>query len=111
MTKQLTDKELETYSRQIVLSDIGYDGQLKLRNSKACLIGVGGLGSPIATQLVGMGIGYLRIVDRDIVSRSDLHRQHLYDLESVGMPKKVFEIYRALLVDNLGLPPDILPQK
>lgn len=87
MTKQLTDKELETYSRQIVLADIGYDGQLKLRNAKACLIGVGGLGSPIATQLVGMGIGYLRIVDRDIVSRSDLHRQHLYDAESVGMPK------------------------
>jgi adenylyltransferase/sulfurtransferase len=48
---------------------------------------VGGLGSPIATQLVAMGIGYLRIVDRDIVSRSDLHRQHLYDADSVGLPK------------------------
>jgi adenylyltransferase/sulfurtransferase len=81
MPKKLTDKELETYSRQIVLADIGYDGQLRLRNAKACLIGVGGLGSPIATQLVGMGIGYLRIVDRDIVSRSDLHRQHLYDAD------------------------------
>ncbi|MGD8883142.1 MAG: HesA/MoeB/ThiF family protein [Desulfobacterales bacterium] len=87
MRKELTDKEMETYSRQIVLADIGYDGQLKLRNAKACLIGVGGLGSPIATQLVGMGIGYLRIVDRDIVSRSDLHRQHLYDAECVGLPK------------------------
>ena len=87
MLKKLNDKELETYSRQIVLADIGYDGQLKLRNARACLIGVGGLGSPIATQLVGMGIGFLRIVDRDIVSRSDLHRQHLYDAESVGLPK------------------------
>jgi len=87
MPKELTDKELETYSRQIVLADIGYDGQLKLRNARVCLIGVGGLGSPIATQLVGMGIGYLRIVDRDIVSRSDLHRQHLYDADSVGLPK------------------------
>ena len=87
MPKKLNDQELETYSRQIVLADIGYDGQLKLRNAKACLIGVGGLGSPIATQLVGMGIGYLRIVDRDIVSRSDLHRQHLYDADSVGLPK------------------------
>ena len=87
MPKELTDKELETYSRQIVLTDIGYDGQLKLRNAKVCLIGVGGLGSPVATQLTGMGIGYLRIVDRDIVSRSDLHRQHLYDTESVGRPK------------------------
>ena len=87
MPKELTNKELETYSRQIVLADIGYDGQLKLRNAKACLIGVGGLGSSIATQLVGMGIGYLRIVDRDIVSRSDLHRQHLYDADCVGLPK------------------------
>ena len=87
MPKELTEKELETYSRQIVLADIGYDGQLKLRNAKVCLIGVGGLGSPIATQLTGMGIGYLRIVDRDIVSRSDLHRQHLYDADSVGLPK------------------------
>lgn len=87
MPKVLTHKELETYSRQIVLADIGYDGQLKLRNARACLIGVGGLGSPIATQLVGMGIGSLRIVDRDIVSRSDLHRQHLYDADCVGWPK------------------------
>lgn len=87
MPKELTHNELETYSRQIVLADIGYDGQLKLRNARACLIGVGGLGSPIATQLVGMGIGSLRIVDRDIVSRSDLHRQHLYDADCVGRPK------------------------
>jgi molybdopterin/thiamine biosynthesis adenylyltransferase len=87
MPKKLTHKELETYSRQIVLADIGYDGQLKLRNSKACLIGIGGLGAPLATQLVAMGIGTLRFVDRDIVSRSDLHRQHLYDANSVGMPK------------------------
>jgi adenylyltransferase/sulfurtransferase len=85
--KELTDEELETYSRQIVLADIGYDGQLKLRNAKVCLVGVGGLGSPVALKLVGMGIGYLRFIDRDIVSRSDLHRQHLYDTESIGMPK------------------------
>jgi molybdopterin/thiamine biosynthesis adenylyltransferase len=87
MPKKLTDEELETYSRQIVLTDIGYDGQLKLRNAKACLMGVGGLGTPVATVLVGMGIGYLRLVDRDIVSRSDLHRQHLYDVECLGLPK------------------------
>jgi molybdopterin/thiamine biosynthesis adenylyltransferase len=87
MHKELTDQELDTYSRQIVLADIGYDGQLKLRNAKVCLIGVGGLGSPTALKLVGMGIGCLRFVDRDIVSRSDLHRQHLYDTDSIGMPK------------------------
>jgi adenylyltransferase/sulfurtransferase len=87
MHKELTDEELNTYSRQIVLADIGYDGQLALRNAKACLIGVGGLGSPIALKLVGMGIGTLRFIDRDVVSRTDLHRQHLYDADAVGQPK------------------------
>ena len=87
MHKELTDEELYTYSRQIVLADIGYDGQLALRNAKVCLIGVGGLGSPIALKLVGMGVGTLRFVDRDIVSRTDLHRQHLYDVDAVGQPK------------------------
>jgi adenylyltransferase/sulfurtransferase len=85
--QNLSDTELETYARQIVLDEIGYDGQVKLRNAKACIIGMGGLGSMIAPKLVGMGIGYLRIVDRDIVSRSDLHRQLLYDVDSVGRPK------------------------
>jgi adenylyltransferase/sulfurtransferase len=87
MKKELSDVELETYSRQIALQDIDYDGQLKLRNAKACIIGMGGLGSLLALKLVAMGIGYLRIVDRDIVSRSDLHRQYLYDVDSVGHPK------------------------
>ena len=87
MHEELTDEELYTYSRQIVLEDIGYDGQLALRNAKVCLIGVGGLGSPIALKLVGMGIGNLRLVDRDVVSRTDLHRQHLYDVDAVGQPK------------------------
>ncbi|UCG63902.1 MAG: HesA/MoeB/ThiF family protein [Deltaproteobacteria bacterium] len=87
MRQELSDAELETYARQIVLADIGYEGQLKLRNAKACIIGLGGLGTLIAPKLVGMGIGYLRIVDRDIVSRSDLHRQYLYDVDSVGLPK------------------------
>ena len=87
VTKDLSDSELETYSRQVVLADIGYDGQVKLRNAKVCIIGIGGLGSPTALKLTGIGVGYLRLVDRDIVSRSDLHRQYLYDTESVGRPK------------------------
>ncbi|MFH1349595.1 MAG: HesA/MoeB/ThiF family protein [Pseudomonadota bacterium] len=87
MSQELSDFELETYSRQIALRDIDYDRQIKLRNAKACIIGMGGLGSLIALKLVAMGIGYLRLVDRDIVSRSDLHRQYLYDVDSVGQPK------------------------
>ena len=87
MKQELNDEELNTYARQVVLADIGYDGQLSLRNAKACLIGLGGLGSQIAPRLVGMGIGQLRLIDRDIVSRSDLHRQYLYDVDAVGKPK------------------------
>lgn len=87
MISQLSDSDLDTYARQIVLADIGYDGQLALRNSGVCLVGVGGLGSPAALKLAGMGVGRLRLVDRDIVSRSDLHRQYLYDAEAVGRPK------------------------
>ena len=87
MYKKLNEDEKHTYSRQIVLADIGYDGQLALKNSRVCLIGVGGLGSPIALKLVGMGIGTLRFVDRDVVSRTDLHRQHLYDADAIGQPK------------------------
>lgn len=87
MRRELSDQELDIYSRQIALDDIGYDGQLKIRNAKACIVGMGGLGSSTALKLVGMGIGSLRMVDRDIVSRSDLHRQHLYDAGSLGRPK------------------------
>ena len=87
MHTELTDEELFTYSRQIVLADIGYDGQLALKNARVCLVGAGGLGSPIALKLVGMGIGTLRFVDRDVVSRTDLHRQHLYDADAIGQPK------------------------
>lgn len=84
---RLSNEELELYSRQLVLDEIGYEGQLKLREGRILLAGAGGLGSPIALQLVAMGVGYLRIVDRDVVSMSDLHRQYLYDVNSVGLPK------------------------
>ncbi|MEM2122237.1 MAG: ThiF family adenylyltransferase [Candidatus Bathyarchaeia archaeon] len=84
---RLSSEELELYSRQIVLDEIGYGGQLKLRNGRILLAGAGGLGSPIALQLAAMGVGYLRIVDRDVVSISDLHRQYLYDVGSIGLPK------------------------
>ena len=75
MKQELTDAELNNDVRQIVLSDLGYDGQLKLRDSKACIIGLDGLEPLIAPKLIGMGIGQLRIVDRDIVSRSDLQEK------------------------------------
>lgn len=79
--------ELERYSRQIMLEGIGYDGQLKLRDARVCVVGVGGLGSPIVSQLTAMGVGHLRIIDRDVVELSNLHRQTLYNDSDIGQVK------------------------
>ena len=84
---ELSEEELEYYSRQVVMAELGYSAQLKIKNSKACLLGVGGLGSSAAMQLAAMGVGLLRIVDRDVVELTNLHRQHLYDVDDVGYPK------------------------
>ena len=84
---ELSEEELEYYSRQVVMAEMGYNAQLKLKNSKACLVGVGGLGSPAAMQLAALGVGHLRIVDRDVVELTNLHRQHLYGIDQVGYPK------------------------
>lgn len=85
--EELSNEELEYYSRQIVLPPIGYDGQLRLRNAKVCIVGLGGLGSPAALQLASMGVGHLRLVDYDVVELSNLQRQHLYDIHSLGYAK------------------------
>lgn len=82
-----SDDELEYYSRQIVLKEIGASGQQRLKEARVCLVGVGGLGSTIAVQLATMGVGYLRIVDRDVVETSNLQRQHIYSMDMVGYPK------------------------
>jgi molybdopterin/thiamine biosynthesis adenylyltransferase/molybdopterin converting factor small subunit len=84
---ELSSKDLERYSRQVMLEEIGYEGQLKLRNAKACVVGVGGLGNPIVTRLVAMGIGTVRIVDRDVVEMSNLHRQTMFDESDIGQVK------------------------
>lgn len=83
----LSKKDLERYSRQVMLEEIGYEGQLKLKNAKVCVVGVGGLGNPIATRLVAMGIGKIRIVDRDVIELSNLHRQTMFDESDIGQVK------------------------
>ncbi|MFO7835854.1 MAG: HesA/MoeB/ThiF family protein [Candidatus Thorarchaeota archaeon] len=83
----LSDDELTYYSRQFVLDEIGYAGQIGLKGSSATIVGLGGLGTPAATQLASMGVGNLRLIDRDVVSVSNLHRQHLYTSDDIGHPK------------------------
>ena len=84
---ELSSKDVDRYSRQIMLEEIGYQGQLKLRAAKVCVVGVGGLGNPITTRLVAMGIGKLRIIDRDVIELSNLHRQTMFDESDVGQVK------------------------
>ena len=84
---ELSKKELDKFSRQVMLEEIGYGGQLKLKNAKICVVGVGGLGNPITTKLVAMGVGTLRIIDRDVIELSNLHRQTMFDEDDVGQVK------------------------
>lgn len=76
---------LERYSRQ--LSIIGEEGQKKLKNSKVVVTGIGGLGSAASYYLAAAGIGYLRIIDYDIVDISNLNRQILHWTNDIGRPK------------------------
>jgi len=77
----------EFYSRQVVLPELGPQGQEKLRRSKAVIVGLGGLGSASALYLALAGVGYLRLADLDTVELQNLHRQVLYSLEDLRYPK------------------------
>jgi adenylyltransferase/sulfurtransferase len=87
MTPRLTDEELTYYSRQIVLREVGLKGQERLKGSRVLVAGCGGLGSQLSLQLASMGVGFIRLADRDIVEVSNLQRQHLYGVDVVGWPK------------------------
>ncbi len=86
-SEELSAKELDRFSRQVMLEEIGYNGQLKLKNAKVCVVGTGGLGNPITSRLAAMGIGTLRIVDRDVIELSNLHRQTMFNEDDVGQVK------------------------
>ena len=85
----MTEQELSRYSRQTGLDVIGTAGQEALRHTSVLIVGVGGLGSPISLYLAGAGIGRLGLIDDDVVSTTNLHRQVLYSEEQVGQQKAV----------------------
>ena len=66
----LTEEQIERYSRHILLQDVGLEGQEKLLNAKVLIIGAGGLGSPVALYLAAAGVGHIGIVDADVVDLS-----------------------------------------
>ncbi|MBI5144716.1 MAG: molybdopterin-synthase adenylyltransferase MoeB [Candidatus Omnitrophica bacterium] len=83
----LREDQIERYSRQIILSDIGGRGQEKLLQAKVLVIGAGGLGSPCAIYLASAGIGKLGLVDSDAVELNNLQRQILHSTQDVGRAK------------------------
>ena len=84
---QLGLEEYKRYGRQLVLPEIGLQGQLRLKDAAVCIVGAGGLGCPAAAYLAGAGVGTIGLVDGDTVEVSNLHRQVLHSTEKVGMPK------------------------
>ena len=87
MSKNLNKKEIEKFSRQIILKNVGALGQKKILDSKVLIIGMGGLGCPAADFLIRSGIGTLGIVDHDVVSLTNIHRQSLYNEEDINHSK------------------------
>lgn len=75
------------YSRHLLMPEVGEAGQLRLMDSRALLVGAGGLGSPAAFYLAAAGVGHIGLVDHDVVDRSNLQRQILHTDAAVGMPK------------------------
>lgn len=95
----LSDEELLRYSRQILLPQIDVAGQLRLKDSRVLVVGLGGLGSPVALYLAAAGVGELHLADFDRVDLTNLQRQVLHDSDSVGLPK-VESARRRLAVIN-----------
>ncbi len=99
--------ELARYARQIRVAQIGIEGQRKLGAARVVVIGIGALGSAISTSLVRAGVGFLRLVDRDVVEMENLARQTLYDESDAakGAPKaqaaagKLREANRAVMIE------------
>ena len=95
----LTDGELKRYNRQLILREVGREGQERLRRARVLVVGAGGLGSPAAYYLAAAGVGTLGIVDSDRVDLSNLQRQILHRTEDLGRPK-VESAARALRALN-----------
>ncbi len=97
MRKNLSTKQIEKYSRQIVLKNVGAIGQKKILNSSVLVVGAGGLGCPVIDYLSRAGVGRIGIIDYDKVDHSNIHRQSIYTYKDIGKYK--VEILKRKLMD------------
>ena len=104
----LTPGERERYDRQIMIREIGQEGQEKLKRSRVAIAGAGGLGSPIAIYLTAAGIGMIRMIDHEEVALSNLNRQILHWEEDIGRKKvdsartKLKNLNRAVEIETIA---------
>ena len=104
----LTPSEIERYDRQIMMGEIGQEGQERLKRSRVFIAGAGGLGSPIASYLTAAGIGMIRMIDHDHVALSNLNRQILHWEEDIGRKKvdsakkKLTNLNSAVEIETIG---------
>ncbi len=96
----LNDEQLLRYSRQIMLGEVDVIGQEKLQSAKVLIIGLGGLGSPVAMYLASAGVGHLTLVDDDKVELSNLQRQIIHDQKSIGEAKVDSAAKRIALLNS-----------
>ena len=87
MKGSLSKSQIERFSRQLVIKNIGAKGQKKILSSKILIVGVGGLGCPAAESLVRAGIGTIGLIDNDIVNLSNIHRQSLFSSKDINKSK------------------------
>ena len=101
-----SNKDLERYSRQIILKKVGVLGQKKIQNAKVLVVGCGGLGTPVIDLLCRTGIGEIGMMDHDKVSISNLHRQVMFNSDDVGkykvniLKKKINKINKKVKVKS-----------
>lgn len=95
----LSDQELLRYSRQILLQHVDIEGQFKLKQSRVLIVGLGGLGSPVALYLAAAGVGELHLADFDSVDLTNLQRQIIHDSQTVGQSKVDSAIARLTAIN------------
>ena len=101
---KFTKKNIDRYSRQIVLKKVGLAGQKKIFNASVLIIGAGGLGSPIAIYLASLGIGKIGVIDKDKVELSNLNRQIIFNTNDINKSKSTAAISKLKVINpNISL--------